>query len=109
MDALNIQDETQTNVLLTLFLKQITTTDTKFGVPRAPTLAVSPLNKPRGAVVFLLALLRGLLFALSSSGMGILGHLHVVRHVSLLEEVLHQREEAAGRQRRHEQGPLEPT
>lgn len=50
-------------------------------------------------------------FALSrtcSPGMGLLCYLHLVRHVSLLEEVLHECEEAAGRVRRHEQVFAQP-
>lgn len=43
-----------------------------------------------------------------SPGMGLLCYLHLVRYVSLLEEVLHEREEAAGRERRHEQVFAQP-
>lgn len=40
--------------------------------------------------------------------MGLLCYLHLVRYVSLFEEVLHECEEAAGRERRHEQVFAQP-
>jgi len=43
-----------------------------------------------------------------SAGMGLLCYLHLVRYVAFLEEVLHEREEAAGRERRHEQVSAQP-